>query len=115
MAQLASVAPAADDRYQSGRELANAISSFATSINLDLSQETQAGRLNKLLGSLIEQRNKELDRLQVHDSPAPSIEAAPLAPPENDVDIIYMQLPSIPLRLCLFAVAAVLTTVLFLF
>jgi serine/threonine-protein kinase len=109
---MKSLAPAAADRYQTGRALADAITAFATSMNLDLSEHTQATRLKKLLGSVINERNEELAQLQVSTSVLPKSEQTMHAPHKADYEIVYMELPTIPLRFAALTAALALTAVL---
>jgi eukaryotic-like serine/threonine-protein kinase len=116
-------ASAPKDRFQSGRELANAIEEFAASQNLSISQSSQKARLDKILGALISERNKELERLSREvptsdqkpvteeistesakevQSESSSDNALITTPsPLEKVEVEYLQLPTAPLKIVL--------------
>ena len=98
---LKSVAADPNERFQNGRSLADAIEKFAASQGLSLAQDAQSKRLGKLLAPLIEERDGELTQLQViaASSVPPEVEQEPSQP--SDHEVVYLELPTLPLKLVL--------------
>ena len=90
------------DRYQTGREFADAIDAFARSNHIELSQSAQKKRLSKMFGELIAQRNEELSRLARQQLDADAKEhgsskrqtSVQTQLDGDAIDIIYLELPT---------------------
>ena len=115
---MKSIAIDPSQRFQSGKALADGIDAFASSHNLDLSQASQKTRIHELLGSLIQERARELELLSTSElpdnddgqlsSPPPNEVQntdihthSELAPAEPEVEIVMMELPTWPLKFLL--------------
>ena len=83
-------------------------------MKLDLSEPTQANRLKKLLGTVIDERNQELAHLQGSTKVPSTVKQVSKASIAHDHEIIYMELPTIPLRIVALALTAVAIAVLLL-
>lgn len=107
---LKATAPAPQDRFQSGLDLANAIETFVASQKLNLSQPAQAVRLDKILGSLISERNDELETLK---SVPARMDCAPTPheQPAESIEFEYLELPTLPVKVLLaFTLIAMIAT-----
>lgn len=89
------------DRYQTGQAFADAIEAFARSKHIDLTQSAQEKRLKKMFGTMIEERNTELERVtkpslngyqeDIQKPEAVKTEESVFNPPP--VEVIYLDLP----------------------
>ena len=102
-------------RFQTGKALAHAIDAFASTQRIDLSQETQAKRLEALVGPLAAERNAELETL-ISEAPSDlsspgTVESTAQLINEDlpDVEIVMMELPTIPLKYIATASALLVT------
>ena len=113
---MKSIALSPEDRFQSGKALADALETFAHDVRTDLSHTAQTARLTQIAGDLATERNAEL-RTLISEDPviSPAIVHAPRGDDkqtqtEPKVEVVMMELPQLPFKLL--ATGLILTVIL---